>query len=107
MDYKILLTIFILVLMSNQLWNIIWDIGKGGFYIVVLLLALTYLEPSSVDKIKKFIRKIINLDFSFVINILSKISKFILIIFNKFPKMKNKTEDKTEDKTENKTENKS
>ena len=92
MDYKILLTIFILVLMSNQLWNIIWDIGKGGFYIVVLLLALTYLEPSSVDKIKKFIRKIINLDFSFVINILSKISKFILIIFNKFPKMKNKTE---------------
>ena len=105
MDYKILLTIFILVLMSNQLWHIIWAIGKGGFYLVVLLLVLTYLEPSSVDKIKNFIKKIINLDFSFVINILSKISKFILIIFNKIPKMKNKTEDKTEDKIENKTVN--
>jgi hypothetical protein len=43
MDYKILLTIFILVLMSNQLWHIIWAIGKGGFYLVVLLLVLTYL----------------------------------------------------------------
>jgi len=99
MDYKTLLTIFILILMSSQLWNIIWDIGKGGFYIVILLLSLTYIEPSSVNKIKEFINKILNLDFSFVINILSTISKFILIIFNKLPKIENKIQDKIEDKS--------
>jgi hypothetical protein len=87
MDYKTLLTIFILILISSQLWNIIWDIGKGALYVVILLLALTYLDPSSGDKIKEFINKIINLDFSFVTTILSSVSKFILGAFNKLPKL--------------------
>lgn len=86
MDYKTLLTIVILILISSQLWNIIWDIGKGALYIVILLLALTYLDPNSGDMIKNFIRKLINLDFSFVPNLLSTVSKFVLGVFNKLPK---------------------
>ena len=85
MDYKTLLTIFILILISSQLWNIIWDIGKGALYIVILLLVLTYLEPSTGDKVLDFFKKIINLDFSFITKILSTIARFILNTFNKLP----------------------
>jgi hypothetical protein len=103
MDYKTLLTIFILILISSQLWNIIWDIGKGALYIVILLLALTYLEPTSGDKIKDFLKKIINLDFSFITSILSSISKIILTIFNKLPKIDNIiNETNLKEKTESK-----
>ena len=89
MDYKSLLTIVILILISSQLWNIIWDIGKGSVYILLLLVVLTYLEPTTGEKIKEFIKKIINLDFSFVTNIFSSISIFILSLFNKLPKFNN------------------
>jgi hypothetical protein len=97
MDYKTLLTIFILILISSQLWNIIWDIGKGAIYVVILLLVLTYLDPNSSEKIKEFINKIINFDFSFIINILSNISRFILGLFNKLPNLNSvNSETKTE-----------
>jgi len=86
MDYKFIVTIIILILISNQLWNIAWDIGKGGFYILLLLIILTYLDPTTGEKTKEFIKKIINFDFSFITNIMSSISFFILSVFNKLPK---------------------
>lgn len=65
MDRKTLITIFVLFLISSQLWSMVWDIGKGVIYILLLIFALSYLNPSVADEMKNIFKKIISLDFSF------------------------------------------
>jgi len=86
MDKKSLLIIVILILISSQLWNILWDIGKSALYIVILLLALTYLSPDIAEEFRTVLKKIINLDYSLISNSLSYISGFLLAAFGKLPK---------------------
>jgi hypothetical protein len=86
MDKKSLLIIVILILISSQLWNILWDIGKSALYIVILLLSLTYLSPTIAEDVRTVLKKIIALDYSLVSNTLSYISGFLLSAFGKLPK---------------------
>jgi hypothetical protein len=83
MNQNTLITIVVLILVSSQLWNIIWDVGKAAVYIIILLLVLSYINPEMATNIKEYIKRMINLDTSLVTNSLSSISGFILNVFNK------------------------
>jgi len=81
MDKNTLLFIFILFLLSSQLLNISWDIGKGSIYIVITLLVLNTISPDTSDLIKSILIRIINFDTSIFKDILSLISKFFIGLF--------------------------
>jgi hypothetical protein len=77
MDRKTLITIFVLFLISSQLWSMLWDIGKGVIYILLLIFALSYLNPSVADEMKNIFKKIISLDFSFATKYITTGAKYI------------------------------
>jgi hypothetical protein len=85
MDQKTLLVIFILILISSQLWNILWDMGKSALYLVIFLLVLTYIDPTSADTIKKYGQRLLGLDPKLITDFLSSSSKFIFGVFGKTP----------------------
>ena len=87
MDEKTLLTIFVLILISSQLWTIVWDIGKSAFYLVVLLIVLTYINPDTAETVKGYGRRLLNLDSKLLTDSLASVSKFIFGIFGKAPKI--------------------
>ena len=66
MSKEIIIFIFIMFLLSNNLYNIVWDIIKSLFYLVVALICINFLNPSLATMIKKHIVNIINLDQAFV-----------------------------------------
>jgi len=101
MDEKTLLTIFVLILISSQLWTIVWDIGKSAFYLVVLLIVLTYINPDTAETVKGYGRRLLNLDSKLLTDALSSISKFIFGILGKAPSIL--SEVKAEISSENKT----
>lgn len=86
MDEKTLLTIFVLILISSQLWTIVWDIGKSAFYLVVLLIVLTYINPDTAETVKGYGRRLLNLDSNLITESLSSVSKFIFGMFGGGPK---------------------
>jgi hypothetical protein len=77
MDRKTLITIFVLFLISSQLWSMVWDIGKGVIYILLLIFALNYLNPAVADEMKNIFKKIVSLDFSFATKYITSGSKYI------------------------------
>lgn len=81
MSKEIIIFIFIIFLLSNNLYNIIWDIIKSLFYLVLALIGINFLNPSLATMIKKHIINIINLDQAFVkktiINIKDSASEII------------------------------
>jgi hypothetical protein len=85
MDQKTLLVIFLLILVSTQLWNIIWDIGKAALYLIIILLVLTYIDPDTAKTIKGYGQRILGLDSKLITESLSNASKFILGIFGQTP----------------------
>lgn len=87
MDQKTLFVIFILILISSQLWNIFWDMGKSALYLVILLLVLTYINPDTANTIKGYGQRLLGLDSKLITDFLSTISTFILGIFGKSPKI--------------------
>jgi len=91
MDKNTLLLIFVLFLLSSQLWNVSWTIGTSAFYIVIIISVLNYISPESAITMKRFIIKLVNLDFKLVTHFLSMVSKFILSFFNNsyYKKIKN------------------
>jgi hypothetical protein len=86
MDQKTLLVILLLILLSSQLWNIIWDMGKSALYLVIILLLLTYIDPDTADTIKKYGQRILGLDSKLITESLSSASNFTLGILGKSPK---------------------
>jgi hypothetical protein len=87
MDQKTLLVIFLLILISSQLWNIVWDMGKSALYLVIILLLLTYIDPNTADTIKKYGQRILGLDSKLITESLSNASTFILGVFGRSPKI--------------------
>ena len=81
MDQKSLLLILFLILISSYLWNILWDIGKGSVYVIVILLVLTYINPDTANIIKEYGNRLLNLDTKVISDFLSTVSKFIFNIF--------------------------
>ena len=81
MSKEIIIFIFIMFLLSNNLYNIVWDIIKSLFYLVLALVGINFLNPSLATMIKKHIINIINLDQAFVkktiINIKDSASEII------------------------------
>lgn len=84
MDKNTLLLLFVLALLSSQLWNMTWNIGLSAFYLIIIIIGLNYISPDSSMIIKDNITKIINLDFSLFKDLFSYISKFILSIFSSY-----------------------
>ena len=66
MSKEIIIFIFIMFLLSNNLYNIVWDIIKSLFYLVLALVGINFLNPSIGTIIKKHIVNIINLDQAFI-----------------------------------------
>ena len=66
MEKNALITIFVFFLLSNQLYNIVWEIGKSLFYIVLIIVGLSYINPSLSETLKKYLVNFINLDKTFV-----------------------------------------
>ena len=85
MDQKTLLTILLIVLISGQLWTIIWDIGKSAIYLIFLLLGLTFLNPTIAENLKGYLIRIVKLDKTVLTDIFSSVSKFILTVSDKLP----------------------
>lgn len=85
MEQKTLFVIFILILISSQLWTIIWDIGKAAFYLVILLLVITYVDPDTAEVIRNYGKRILGLDTNLITDSLSGLSKFIFGIVGKQP----------------------
>ena len=73
MSKEIIIFIFIMFLLSNNLYNIVWDIIKSLFYLVLALVGINFLNPSLATMIKKHIVNIINLDQAFVKKTISNI----------------------------------
>tara|TARA_B110000977_G_C11071147_1_gene489598 strand:+ start:287 stop:568 length:282 start_codon:yes stop_codon:yes gene_type:complete len=90
MDKKSLITIFVFFLLSNQLYNIVWEIGKAIFYVVLIIFGLNYLNPELSDSLKKYIINLINLDKTFIKTILGSINNQARNIFNNIKPKKNK-----------------
>ena len=80
MDQNTLITIVIFFLLSNQLWNIFWDIGKALFYIVCVLIGLKVIKPELSIQVQNYIERIIRLDNSLV----SGASKIVLGLLDSF-----------------------
>ena len=81
MSKNTLLLLFIIALFSSQLWGISWSIGTAGFYLIIIIIILNYLNPDSGIAVQENATKLINLDFSLIKDIFSFISKFILSLF--------------------------
>ena len=69
MDSKLLLTLFVFFLLSNQLYNIIWEILKSIVYLMGILFGLNYLNPELAQNIRTYITNFISLDQAFINNI--------------------------------------
>ena len=82
MDKNTLLFLFVLALLSSQLWSMTWNIGLAAFYLIIIIMGLNYISPDASTFIKVNIIKLINLDFSVIMDIFVYISKFILSIFS-------------------------
>lgn len=93
-----ILIILILFMFSSKLLNIVWDIGKSGLYIFLIIYCLNYLNPNIAKKIKEILFDVINFGNNNIIkNILSTISSFLFGLF-KNGKSNNGTELKTKPK---------
>ena len=108
MDKKTLLTIFIFFIIGNQLWNIIWDVLKALFYIIVILTGLNYLNPEISKNIRDTLKSILNLDTNLLKNYTSVISKTVLNLLGSVGLKETKSEEKSKsetkkDDTKNKT----
>lgn len=75
MSQKIIIFIFIMFLLSNNLYNIVWDIIKSLLYLTLALIGINFLNPSLATMIKKHIVNIINLDQAFVKKTISNIKQ--------------------------------
>ena len=82
MDKNTLITIFVFFLLSNQLYNIVWEIGKSIFYIVLIIIGLSYINPGLSETLKKYLVNFINLDKTFVKTMLGTINNQAKNIFN-------------------------
>ena len=91
MDKNALITIFVFFLLSNQLYNIVWEIGKSIFYIVLIIVGLSYINPSLSDTLKKYLINFINLDKTFVKTILGTFNNQAKNILNNINPNKIKT----------------
>lgn len=97
MDSKLLLTIFIFFLLSNQLYRIIWEIIKSIVYLMGILLGLNYLNPELAQTIRNYITNFISLDQAFISNIANTASSVAGNLLKKSSEMTN-NEKKKEDK---------
>ena len=94
MDKNSIITIFVFFLLSNQLYNIVWEIGKSIFYIVLIIFGLNYINPTLFNNLKKYLVNFINLDKTFVKSMLGNINNHAKNIINNIkPKDKKKTTD--------------
>lgn len=69
MDSKLLLTLFVFFLLSNQLYKIVWEILKSIVYLMGILFGLNYLNPELAQNIRTYITNFISLDQAFINNI--------------------------------------
>jgi len=80
MKQNTLFTIVIFFLLSKQLWNIFWDIGKALFYIVCVVIGLKVVNPELSSEVQNYVERIIRLDNSLV----SGASKIVLGLLDSF-----------------------
>lgn len=94
MDKNALLTIFVFFLLSNQLYNIVWEIGKSIFYIVLIIFGLSYINPGLSETLKKYLINFINLDKTFVKSMLGNINNHAKNILNNIKPKEDKKDKK-------------
>jgi len=78
MDKNTLLVIIVLILFSSKLWNIIWDMGKGLLYILILIQVLKYLNIPLGNSIKNLTNNIIDYNPEKIKQVVSSFSKDLL-----------------------------
>lgn len=82
MDKNSLILIFVFFLLSNQLYNIVWEISKSLVYILVTIIGLNYLNPELSKKLKKYLINFINLDKTFILTNVNNVSNIAQNILN-------------------------
>ena len=75
MTTRLLITIFILFLLSNNLYSIVWDIIKSFFYLVLMLIGLNFINEPLAKTIQSYLIKLISLDPSLIIATTQNISE--------------------------------
>jgi len=80
MEQNTLFTIVIFFLLSKQLWNIFWDIGKALFYIVCVVIGLRVINHELSTQVQNYVERIVRLDNSLV----SGASKIVLGLLDSF-----------------------
>jgi hypothetical protein len=75
MTTRLLITIFILFLLSNNLYSIVWDIIKSFFYLVLMLIGLKFINEPLAKTIQSYLIKLISLDPSLIIATTQNISE--------------------------------
>lgn len=94
MDKKSLITVFVFFLLSNQLYNIVWEIGKSVFYIVLVIFGLNYLNPELSDTLKNYLTNFINLDKTFIKTLLGTVNNQAKNILNNIKPVEKKEKSK-------------
>ena len=80
MDKNVLLLCILLFFLSSQLLTITWDIGKASIYIIVILLILNTINPTIAEMIRKFFKRMLNLDSTLFTDGIAQTSSFLLDI---------------------------
>jgi hypothetical protein len=74
-----ILIIILLFMFSSKIFNVVWDIGKSLIYIFIIIYCLNIWNPNIAKKIKEILNDIVSTsNNSFLKNILSKVSSFVL-----------------------------
>lgn len=95
-------------LFSSKLWGITWDIGKALIYLIIGLFALNIVNPSFAQDAKSTVNDFINIGFGdgILVNILSRLSKWVMSFFMKPEQIKQLEKIPEEKKEEPKIEEK-
>jgi hypothetical protein len=73
MDNKIFILIIVIFLLTTPITSVSWNILKYLFYLLLFITAISLVSTDISNKIKEYLVKIINMDGSLILNILSLI----------------------------------
>ncbi len=59
---KIMFLIVLILMFSQKIWDILWDVSKSVLYITVLIYILNYINKDVASYVKKVITDFINID---------------------------------------------
>lgn len=68
---KTTILIFIIIslfIFSSTIWDIVWNISKTVFYLIIILLIINYFDPPAILKIKQMLNNFLNTDYNKIIS---------------------------------------